>query len=511
MKLLLLGLFSFTLVGASAQDSLYSKVFYLPSIDIHTASVHPDHGDGLLISGNTLEDKGFLLSTDSLGNERWKERLTAQAHSVFVSEAIMASDSSYLVAGSALDQNTSIYSAFLTKTDPEGNIEWSRSLTRDDQVAKALSVIETLDSAYVVAGISGTNALNFAVFIAKIDRDGNLLWSNVLEGTAGNNITAIRQAADSSFYLAGNTSSSMNPVSDGLLINVSKTGTLNWSKYYANLPGNDMEMANDGVFILCKNLVTPLVALMKCDLSGANLWLKSYSQANYYTTDSPVKMAMVADSSFVVTYGSPFAGHVLKLDMNGDFAEGRDIQLNSFEVARSKNKGAFIVGDGPLWGIKSFVSYAHIGVMRMDSTLEGEDCVWGDIINTVVTTNPPAANYVLDASGELEISNFTMVAEQLDLLNFMGCVDQMGGIDENEQSLGLTVYPNSSSGIFNFTQEAQDQIQISVYSMNGQEIFSVKSASMSTQIDLSKFSGGMYFYKATDANRRSASGKIILE
>lgn len=510
MKLLLLGLFSFALASASAQDSLYSKVFYLPSIDIHTASAHPDHGDGLLISGNTLEDKGFLLSVDSLGNERWKERLTAQGSSVFVSEAFMASDSSYVVAGSALDQNTSIYSAFLTKTNPQGNIEWSRSLSADDQAVKAFSVIETLDSAYVLAGISGTNVLNYGVFIAKIDREGNLLWSNVLEGTGGNNITAIRQSADSSFYLVGNTAST-DIMMDGVLINVSKTGILNWSKYYASLPGCDMEMANDGVFILCKNMLNPAVALMKCDLSGENLWFKSYSQANYYTVDSPIKMAMVADSSFIVTYGSPFAGHVLKLDMYGDFVDGKDMQLNSVEVARSKNKGAFIVGDGPLWGIKSFVAYAHIGVVRMDSTLEAEDCVWGSIDSPVITTNPSAANLLLTAVGELQVSNFAMVAEQLDLLNFMGCVDQMGGIDENQQSLGLVVYPNSSSGIFNFTQEAHDQIQISIYSMNGQEIFSIRSTSLSTQIDLSKFSGGMYFYKATDGNKRSASGKIIVE
>ena len=81
----------------------------------------------------------------------------------------------------------------------------------------------------------------------------------------------------------------------------------------------------------------------------------------------------------------------------------------------------------------------------------------------------------------------------------------------NEKVLGLEIYPNPVQDILNISfknQPVYDQFEITVYDMNGNMISNQTHNQVSSQIDISKLSTGIYFVKVT-SNNISQTKRII--
>ncbi|NRA12725.1 MAG: T9SS type A sorting domain-containing protein [Crocinitomicaceae bacterium] len=91
-----------------------------------------------------------------------------------------------------------------------------------------------------------------------------------------------------------------------------------------------------------------------------------------------------------------------------------------------------------------------------------------------------------------------------------GCVPTLGAIDEIKAGLAVIVYPNSSTGVFNFKVTTQSEITIVILDSKGREITRHESATPKTSIDISNEADGFYYYKIIDETRREARGKLIL-
>lgn len=83
-----------------------------------------------------------------------------------------------------------------------------------------------------------------------------------------------------------------------------------------------------------------------------------------------------------------------------------------------------------------------------------------------------------------------------------------GGIDENNSSDNLNVYPNPSMGVFTIEQPSGSQIEIR--NILGEIIYKSITKDEKITADLSKQAKGIYFIKTTDRNLGTSNKKIII-
>jgi len=87
------------------------------------------------------------------------------------------------------------------------------------------------------------------------------------------------------------------------------------------------------------------------------------------------------------------------------------------------------------------------------------------------------------------------------------------GVDENELSRSISIYPNPSSGEFTMQVNTDKKITMHVYNILGKEIFkpleSAKSATIKQVIDLKNFPAGIYLISVNDGKDMATKSIII--
>lgn len=84
------------------------------------------------------------------------------------------------------------------------------------------------------------------------------------------------------------------------------------------------------------------------------------------------------------------------------------------------------------------------------------------------------------------------------------------GFAENDNTLRCTVYPNPSSGLFNFVPATSQAYMISVTDVSGKVIYAGALLN-GTPVDLGSFKPGVYFYTVTNNLSQTSHGKLIKE
>lgn len=488
------------------QQITYSKVYH-DIDDFEVKSVTPTSENGVILIGNYLRVDGFALRLDSLGEQIWGKHYSFSntlLDNTHFNSVISTSDSSYLITGSVHNYMTDMYDIFCMKINSLGDTLWTKSFGfNTPNWGETKAVIEAIDSSYV---ITGTIANEGALFIAKLSTSGELIWSTQLDEISSCSINSIKQATDSSFYLAGYSGS------NALLLNISENGQFNWAKTYANQKAIDLELQLDGIVLLISDLSNNTLGLMKCDYSGTFLWGNLY---NMYLSgiQSNVNLMQLSDNALIVTLGTEYEGNLLKVDSSGIQLAGLNLRLNTQEVVEMEDHGLLIAGNGPLYGVKSINGNKHIGIIKVDSLLNGDEyfCNFeqtfsSDTLPVIIGTN-------------ITFTSTTGLTDQLNPLSVYdlpaystnGCVDQFGGINEYNSTQLIEVYPNSSSGIFNIEQLVENNaLSISVYDAFGQEILNQQLTTTSSIIDLSENAAGVYFYRVVGSDLKSATGKMIV-
>ena len=84
------------------------------------------------------------------------------------------------------------------------------------------------------------------------------------------------------------------------------------------------------------------------------------------------------------------------------------------------------------------------------------------------------------------------------------------GINENELSNSISVYPNPTDGIFTLASSLpSEKLEIEISNAIGEKVYQVKTNNNNTEIDLSKVSNGIYFVKI-NSQKGTTTKKIVL-
>lgn len=144
----------------------------------------------------------------------------------------------YIVAGStsSFGNNTDFY---LVKVDSMGNTLWEKTYGGNgNEVAR--SVIQLQDSSFVVAGYTSSfGAGGYDIWVLRTDKKGNKIWDKTFGNSDWDFGTDIVLGSDNSLYIVGYTESYGAGRKDALIVKMDTTGTLIKYQTYGGLQNDE--------------------------------------------------------------------------------------------------------------------------------------------------------------------------------------------------------------------------------------------------------------------------------
>lgn len=228
----------------------------------------------------------WLVKTNASGEMQWNQSFNYLYNVVGL---VQTSDGGYILAGSYYNEEdkrlfggSTTWGMMLVKTDPDGNVEWSRTY-RGNGGAAAMTM--TNDGGFALAG---------SVLI-KTDSFGNMQWKKEYGEQGISLIHSLIQTIDGGYAWAGGKAFTENAQINRnsetfLLIRADSNGNVIWSQSYGEVPNgrylgnneaNSLIQTEDEGFILAGNTYLYGAGgsdawLIKTDSSGRMLWNHTY-------------------------------------------------------------------------------------------------------------------------------------------------------------------------------------------------------------------------------------------
>ena len=155
--------------GNQQWNSTFGKNQSLETLNPLLYPVKQTSDGGYVIASTTRSkesnsDDIWLIKTDESGQEQWNKTFGGPMDDAAISISI-TSDNGYVLTGRYNDSLSFVIdgSAFILKTDSDGNQEWLKEFTN----CTLYSVQQTSDGGYVAAGVKNENA-----WLVKLAGDG---------------------------------------------------------------------------------------------------------------------------------------------------------------------------------------------------------------------------------------------------------------------------------------------------------------------------------------------------
>jgi hypothetical protein len=201
-------------------------------------------------SGNT---DVYMIKTDSLGvpvNEKHIGGINVDQGSCIRQTA----DSGYVILGYTNGMGAGGYDIYVIKTDLQLNILWNKTYGGTDWDF-GNSIEQTSDGGYIICGSTysyGSGDEDY--YLIKTDAKGDTLWTRTYGGKGREEGRAAIQTADGGYALTGYSMSLGDTLGDFYTLKTNATGDVIWTNKFG---GTQLDLANDileqktGGFIVC--------------------------------------------------------------------------------------------------------------------------------------------------------------------------------------------------------------------------------------------------------------------
>lgn len=297
---------------------------------------------------------------------------------------------------------------------------WNRSYSSEGtfSIDKALFVAADNTGNIIVTGVTNASLAGDDITTIKYDKDGNLLWIAVFNGSGNYNDRPAGMVTDNSdnIYITGSSTGSNGTATDILTLKYNKEGQLLWQKTYAGKGGlldEARSIAVDGlgnVYISgsTAHLVTENSGqdwiTIKYDTNGEVLWIKGYD--DNITTDRAETLTIDHDGNLYVAGQCGGPGYhlaVAKYDSAGNllWMTKYDGKLNSDDKpSRISTDGS---GNVYITGYSSELNRDFI-TMKLDGA--GKP-IWINNYNGAANAKDEALDMLVDASGNVYVLGLT--------------------------------------------------------------------------------------------------------
>lgn len=253
-SLIVLIISSVMAVGAADPQVQWYRTYGTNATNEWAYSVQVTHDGGYILAGAKSSPTSgldiYLVKTDPSGVVEWERTYPGYLDDAAFS-VIECSDGGYAVAGYTRSYGSGGSDAILMKINALGTLEWFKTFggASDD---RGQAVRQTSDGGYILAGSRSTfSGLNyFDVYLVKTDPSGNMVWSRTIGNTDYDSANDVRQTADGGYIVAGSTGLGQR---DALLIKTNSTGHATWSKTFGGMgleEGYSVQQTSDGGYVL---------------------------------------------------------------------------------------------------------------------------------------------------------------------------------------------------------------------------------------------------------------------
>jgi len=188
-------------------DTLWSKTYGGSGHEYgYTALQTPD--GGYIVSGRTTsfgnEGQFYLIKINASGDTLWT-RAYGGAGDEWGTALQQTSDGGYVVSGSTnLYPGNHFYQVYMLKTNANGDSLWSKDYGGAEH-EECLSVQQTLDGGYILAGETSSYGNGQQAYLIKTDASGDTLWTRIYGGAGNDVASSVQQTMDGGYIVAGQT------------------------------------------------------------------------------------------------------------------------------------------------------------------------------------------------------------------------------------------------------------------------------------------------------------------
>lgn len=248
-------------------------------------------------------------------------------------------------------------------------VEWDKTFGEAGNDEAALSVAETEDRGYIIAGkqlvFEGDSVTGEKALLIKTDANGNKIWIKTFGeiGGSGSGATSVQQTKEKEYILAGYTTSSENGVLDIWLIKTDENGNLMWSKTFGGKSEDravSVSLTKDGGYMITGYTTHERddpepdystgdldILLIKTDENGTQQWIRQFGEKR---NEMPASAMQTSDGGFIITGWAEadrgLNGWLIKTDDKGieNWKRTFSKDLPSF-VQQTKDNGYIIAGN----------------------------------------------------------------------------------------------------------------------------------------------------------------------
>lgn len=194
-------------------------------------------------------------------------------------------DGGYIITGSTSSYGMGNTDMYLLKIDSMGQKVFQTTFGGvSNEIGK--SVVQLLDSSYVMAGYTSSSGVGgYDVFLVKTDKAGNLIWQKTIGGADWDFANSMNATTDGGFIIAGTTYSYGHGNADGYVIKTDANGDTTWTKTFGGANDDEFKsviQTSDGNYALTgytksyNDVDSGDVWVYKLNTIGDSLWCKFF-------------------------------------------------------------------------------------------------------------------------------------------------------------------------------------------------------------------------------------------
>ena len=281
----------------------WGKSYYSCSTGCGISAIVESHKNGYLAAStvDTLDESYILLlRIDAGGNLIWSKRYRRDRFDT-VQSLIRTRDGGYLL-GAFSGASRRAGKAWLVKLGGSGAIQWQKTYN----VARPNSIHQLKNGDYLV----GTDQFS----VLRLTRSGNVIFQKKFTGDGCCGEGVMRAVGENALVLAGN--QVKNSVYSVVLLSVDSSGSILFSKTYANQRLKDLRLTSDGGYVILSRKIRfaalDKISITKIDQNGNVSWRRLSTSRDLSV---PLTLLAAPDGGYIITSLDNFA---LKLDQFGN-------------------------------------------------------------------------------------------------------------------------------------------------------------------------------------------------
>ncbi|MCK4364827.1 MAG: hypothetical protein KAW45_02125 [Thermoplasmatales archaeon] len=328
-----------------------------------------------------------ILTYENLMNDRWYKTFGGSKNDWGYSVQ-QTNDGGYIITGITRSYGAGDNDVWLIKTNSNGDEIWNKTFGGTG-VDNGLSVQQTTDGGYIIAGWAQSNTTYWDFYLIKTYANGTEEWNNKFGGLDNDTANSCQQTTDGGYIIAGWTWSYGNGLGDGWLVKTDSNGQELWNKTFGGTSFDEftsVQQTNDGGYIVVGRKDYHLW-LVKTNNTGNKTWEKTMSE---FSDGNSVQQTK--DGGYIVTgkTSDSYDACLIKTDTDGN--ETWTKIFKKFSEGTSVNQtidGGYIIA---AWTIDDETGDSDLGLIKTDAngnetwntTFGGETQEWGNAVKQTI-------------------------------------------------------------------------------------------------------------------------------